>query len=504
MAKHTFSENEYYAGFKKIRNGFRKYKYTDLVACCFEYLHAPAKSKIDYLKRNPWLVLLFAKWILLDENYPNRGGKEPTKNDLMKLLQSSLDLTSMLRMPTEYDHYTLFFRNIAYQQFPYQFDFGYRHLSRQTILFSELPDNHLIKIKFFELTGVSIQDFLDLSWILLVRFITSTETILPNGWFDSLSGEYSPDTIEKYLDSISIRLDKARELIKEESKSTQRKSSEHYELTPFVNFPLIRTPDGYLVTETHILYRRIEYYIYDRLRQWDAEKFMAKFGDMFERYAEDSIKYAQLTYITESQLRSALGETGNQIDFIVHEDHSNVFIDTKGVEMSFRGKVTHSTSFLKDQTKQSIVKAITQSHDVIRKLQEKPGSGIPTQQKNYLLVITYKEFYLGSGRSYYEIVAKDKMEEIYGEYKDYPVIPPENMYFITIDEFDFACAMLKTGRITLSEMIEIAKVADENPESRRFDFIQHLHNIPVELEPPSYLIAKKEQIMGKLARLLRP
>jgi len=420
----------------------------------------------------------------------------------MAMLQSVHDLADKLRLPNEYDHHTLFFRNIAYQQFPYQIDFGYRHLSRQSILFSDLPENHLIKEQFKELTGVGVEDFLDLSWIAVVWFISGDETLLPNNWFDSFKGEYSMETIESYIKAISIHIGDARKFLKE-SDDGRRRASEHYEFTPFINFPLLQGPNGYLVTQTNILYRCIEHYIYDRLRQWDAARFMDKFGDMFERYAENAIQYTGLAYHSEKDIRGALGEDGNQIDFIIHEDTSNVFIDTKGVEMNYQGRVTHSASFLKDKTGPSVLKAIKQAHDVIKKLHDAAECGIQAQASNYLLVVTFKEFYLGSGRNYYEIVAKEKMDEIYANYAGYPVIPPENMYFITIDDLDFVCEMLKTGEVSLSGIIDIAKAADKKPESRKFDFKQHLHGMPVDIETPSYLVEKKEQIFDKLERLLR-
>ncbi len=499
-----FSEDCYYKDFKIIRNRFRKFCYPELVERCFEYLHAPAPSKIEFLERRPWLILLFVKWLLLDDNYPNKGGKTATDDDLEALLQSVYELADKLRMPDEYDHSTLLLRGIAYQQFPYQFDFGYKHLSRQAILFSELPDNHLIKTQFKKLTGVGVKDFLELSWVLISRFISGSETHLPNGWFDSLKPEYGADTIDNYLKAISIEINEGRKLLCS-ADDGRRRSIEHYEPTPFASFPMLRVPGGYLITEVHILFRCIEHYVYDRLRQWDAEKFMAKFGGMFERYAEKALDYAGLSYSTEAQTKDALGDQGNQIDFIVHENGSNVFIDTKGVEMAYQGHVTHLTSFLKDKTKKSILKAIKQAHDVVRKLEENSGCRITKHDVNYLLVVTYKEFYLGSGRSYYEIVARDAMDEIYQKYDGLPVIPPENIYFITIDELDYACTMIKNDAISLSGIIDTAKYADAKSEIRKFNFTQHLQTVAgYNYMPPQYLKTEEDKILEKLKGLLRP
>ena len=497
-----FSEDEYYAEFKKVRNRFRKFQYHELIKGCFRYLHAPPQSTQEYLERYPWRVLLFVKWLLIDDCYPNHGKKFASEDDLDELLQRSYNLVDATRMPNEYDHLTLFFRSVAYQQLPYQFDFGYGHLVRQSILFAGLDDNHLIKTKFKELTDVSVQDFLELSWILIFRFIKNAETTRRStNWLGNLKGEYSPEVVKKYLNTVSVPIAEARRLLKK-ADDKKRKSIECYEFTSFVKFPLLQINNEYRVVEKHVLYRCIEHFIYDRLRQWDAARFMEKFGGMFERYAEHAIKKAGLKFSTEAEIRKELGEKGKQIDFIVHEADANILIDAKGVEMSYQGRVTHSASFLKDRTKSSILNAIRQAHDVIQKLDQTPECRIPSQKRNYLFVVTYKEFHLGNGRSYYEISAQEKMDEIYREYNSCPVISPENMYFITIDELDYVCAMFKKGGISISEMIDIAKEADKSPKTRKFSFIQHLRSMPETLEMPHYLVKEKERMLAKLKKIL--
>ena len=493
-----FSEDEYYAEFKNVRNRFRKFQYHELIKGCFRCLHAPTQSTPELLQRYPWLVLLFVKWLLIDDDYPSRSGKVASENDLEELLQRSYNLIDETRMPNEYDHPTLFFRSLAYQQLPYQFDFGYRHLARQSILFAGLDDNHLIKTKFKEVTDVSVQDFLELSWILIFRFIKNAETTrLSTRSFGNLKGEYSPEVVKKYLNTVSVPIAEARRLLKK-ADDKKRKSIEHYEFTPFVNFPLLQINSEYLVTEKHVLYRSMEHFIYDRLRQWDAEKFMRKFGALFERYVKHSIEESGVKFSTEAQIRKELGEQGNQIDFIIHENEANVFIEAKGVEMNYPGRVTHSVSFLKDKTSPSVFKAIRQAHDIIHKLEQTPQCRIPSKKNNYLFVVTYKAFNLHNGRSYYDILAQEKMDEIYREYNSCPVISPENMYFITIDELDYVCAMVRKGGISISKMIDIAKEADKKPETRKFEFIQHLLNMSKTLETPHYLVKEKERMLAKL------
>lgn len=272
-----FSEAEYYAAFKKVRNKFRKYRYYGLISEALKYINAPAKDKIESLKRHPWMVIQFVKWVLLDDNYPNTRGKIAGKDEVHSILQLMYEMTDKLRMPNEYDHYSLFLRNIAFQQFLYQIDFYYAHLSRQSILFSGLDKNHYINKEFVKNTGLEVQDFLDLSLITLIRFMDTNEAFLPENWFSTVSTKYPPSIVNSFLATISKDIVDIRQaLIKEDN--GKRLAVENYELTPFIEFPLIKVPGKYILTHRNILFRRLEYFVYDVMRNIDAAKFMDKFG----------------------------------------------------------------------------------------------------------------------------------------------------------------------------------------------------------------------------------
>lgn len=493
-----FSEEKYYSGYKKIRNKIRIYNSYDLIGEALTYINAPYKSKYDYLRRNTWLVLLFVKWVLLDWKYPNINGKKASAKDVHSLLNAAYrQYSETQRLPTEYEHHSLFIRNIAFQQFPYQKDFSYVHISRQALLFTKLNDNHYIKETFRKNTGLEIQEYLDLSLTTLSRFIESEHIFLPTNWLSTLSKKYSNKTIRIFLSLISSDLHVIREnFIKTDN--SKRLASENYELSPFIEYPLISLPGKLLLTHKTMLFRHFEHYIYDTLKKNDSEKFMNKFGELFERYIEKSLKYSKLNYLTEKQIQNALGKTGNQIDFIIQEDSANIFIDAKAVEMNSLGKTTHSSKILRDKTKTSIFKAIKQSHDVIRKIEEIKNPKITKKQNNYLLVITFKDLHLGNGSTYYEVIAKNKMDKIYSHYKNTTCIPPENMYFITIDDFDLLSEILKNKEFSLSQIIEKAKENDANLNTKKFDFSMHLNSLEISLKPPKFIEQEIEIILKRI------
>lgn len=336
----TFSESNYYSAYKRIRNKFRKYNSLSIIVGCLNYLYQPTKNNIEKIQKHPWLVLLLVKWILLDDQFNIHNKKTITNNKLYEILQAVLDLAELTRLPTDFEHHTLFFRSMAYQQLFYQHQFSISNFARQKILFGDLQENNLIQRKFRELTGLEISRFLELSLITSARFISQNNSTIPANWYDNVLNEYSPDEIQNFLDSISSPLLSIRESLLRKN-NRRRTAQEFFEQTPFIEFPLINNGDNFVCFYPNVLFRCLEHYVYDKLRLWNSQSFMNKFGPMFEKYVEESINYTGLPYINETELKQCLHNKGNLIDFIVVDKESNIFIDAKAVEMSYRGKVAH-------------------------------------------------------------------------------------------------------------------------------------------------------------------
>jgi hypothetical protein len=70
------------------------------------------------------------------------------------------------------------------------------------------------------------------------------------------------------------------------------------------------------------------------------------------------------------------------------------------------------------------------------------------------------------------------MQQIRSQYVADDKIPDENIYFLTIGEFEVLMAMVALGRIGLAEALERAKVADSSPHTQKFFFDQHIGSWP--------------------------
>lgn len=483
-----FDEGKYFDAYKRIRNKFRNYDSLHLINGCIQYLHKPSATKLEQLQKHPWLVLLLIKWILLDEQSFRPGKKLPTSSELIKILQSVQDLGSVIRLPTQFDHYRLFFRSIAFQQFLYQRNFSLNHLTRQIALFSNLPDNHLIKVQFKSITGIDVNRFLELSLALLTRFFDQKHHSVSADWFSSISKEYPPEEVHCFLFSLSKSLEEIRHTLTTRD-NKRRPASEYYEQTPFIEFPLIQSNSEFVCVDLNILCRCLEHFVYDKLRAWNSEKFMSKFGRMFEAYIERAIQHTGLPYCNEKEIQKILGSPGNLIDFIVSDTDANVFIDAKAVEMSYLGKVSHLADVVRGKTENSILKAIAQAHSVLARMHDMKVNNdcLKNRNSNYLIVVTYKELYVGNGRSFYEAIGKNKIDEIYAQHSGKPAIPLENMYFFSVEEFDIFAEAIHNKQIGLVEGIEKAKADDTTPVTMKFEFSQHISSWGLRIKEPEYL-----------------
>ncbi|SFI32797.1 hypothetical protein SAMN04515618_11793 [Collimonas sp. OK307] len=481
-----FSEDRFFDAYKTIRNNFRKYDTTAFIKGCFNYLHLPAKNAMEQLQKHPWLVFLLIKWVISDEQSFESGKAIPSNSDIRNAIQRMLDLGGKARLPSEFEHLTLFLRSLAYQQFIYQEEFRFSHLARQFILFVALPPDHFIKTEFRNLTGLSVETFLELSLMLFMRFSGEDVHAIDQNFFSPLIKKYSIPEINIFLRIFSKRFSDIKDQVNARNQGKVL-GEEYYEQTPFLAFPLIEDGIRFICSERHVLLRCIEHFIYDRMRVWDAQKFMNEFGYIFERSVETAIQHTKLSYTTEAELRATFGDDKKLVDFVITDGNSSVFVDAKAVEMAYQGKVAHLCEVVEDKA-QSIFKAIEQANEVMTTLSNStnPHFAVRNKNSNYLIVVTYKDLYLGNGATLYEGVAKASLDAIRAKYVN-GGIPLENMYFLNVDEFEMFAEAVANGRIGLVEGLEKAKANDLNPQTRKFGFSLHLASWNIPIGIPTYL-----------------
>lgn len=423
---------------------------------------------------------------------------------LGKLMNSMRDLNELARLPRQYDHWLLYFRNLAFQQLWLQETGEKAGYFRQKFFFSDLPDNHQFKCEFKQRAGIEIDHFIQLSFALIGKFI-GRERKITESWFDSLQASYPPGTVKKFLSHISGDINEVQTHLRQDAEAKRDISCEIYEQSPLIRYPLLKINDKYYAYSFKLLIYSLKSFIYNILKTENPNAFMDKFGKIFEEYIALGVDHMGLPYRCECTLQKTLSE-GKVVDFLIVDDDCNILIDAKGVEMNQRGMIGHRPEVILDKTETSVVKGVLQGTEVADKLRSiSPIDGLQTGRENFLLVVTYKDFYIGNGETFYETIGKEKIDMLRSGY-DASQLPNENMYFISVDDFDYLVRLVHDGQCGLAEGIKRIREADQdpNPENRTFLFRYSLntHFGNGYMQMPEYLENELENVTSTLHEML--
>ncbi|ROP11029.1 GapS1 family protein [Vibrio crassostreae] len=480
---------------KKVKSLIRGHDAVDLLEALYKYMNAENDNDMARLGRYPWLIMFIVKWNLLENRVHPELANPLTNRTFNKILTTAYDLGGLVKMPGENSHYRNFMRNIAYQQFIYQKQLSSTTVASNHLLFSALPDNHRIRTRFQELTGVEINDFNKCCLVIYAAFLKSKSVSISD--FEIIFEKVGRDNLEKTLNTLSIDLHRVKSQVQDNDYSNGT-YSEWYEQTPFLRFPLVKYDNKYTCLNHYVLLRSIEGYVYDLLKNDNPQSFMGGFGKVFEAYLYRGLNFSSCEYIDENVLKGQVPEGVNVIDFIVTNDNSNIFIDAKAVELPYLGKVSDNPKVILGKVKTSALKAIKQANVLNDYLLKNGLDSVEFKSDNYLLVVTYKELYLGNGADFYESVAKAAVDEITRDLDSTAVIPLENMYFITLEEFDLLCSVVNCTDLTLEQVLAHAKKNDSESITMKFDFTQHINSLGVKVSRPDYLDEAVRQLTDLL------
>lgn len=181
------------------------------------------------------------------------------------------------------------------------------------------------------------------------------------------------------------------------------------------------------------------------------------------------------------------------------DGNNRIFIDAKGVEMSYLGKVEMDPRIITDKTRDSIVKGIEQGLETAKRLEKLGEIGEMEVGKgsNYLIIVTFKDMYVGNGVDFYEYIAKDTLNKIVGQSDNMASIPFEHMYFMSIDDFDLLTSGIASEGFNLTEIFDHAVKCDALWKTKKLTFGQHIDDKYPKKQAPVWLVTEAKQILER-------
>ena len=406
-------------------------------------------ARIEY-----WHLLLLFKWVIQYGSYSETIEKPPVSEvelaDLLNDMKSLPDKIFVLRK--DVDRF-LYFRSLCYQQFWVQrFEQVAFGLARQYELFANLEEHHMLQRTFHKEFGVSLDDFIELSLALFSIMQDRPRTLTADS-FAAVHHAYGLETIEKYLQSVSIRFQDIpgwlESLQKEKGGNYRDFRDEINEQSPFLRYPLLEAPGSFICVSPRLLQVSMSSSVFDMMREIDRSAFMGRFGNVFEKYVEKSLRASSCQFLTEQTLISQIGggEGSKAVDFMMVDQGNNILIETKGVAMPWKGMVAWQPGTVVSASKSSLVKGIEQAFDVASRLAnlKSIGSTVLGTQDTFLLIVTFKDMFVGNGETFRNYIASDEIDRIIRDTGNNEWIPMSNIFFISVDELDMMLGSIASG-----------------------------------------------------------
>jgi hypothetical protein len=469
-----------YDQFKRIRNQIRKLDTLSLVSAATTKLHEIEISPIEKWEGFlPWRLLLIIKWGFEygGENYPLRNVDENILAKLMNLLDEfeGTETNPFL------GHQSIvglqkFLRTLAFQQFWLQYKLGTWVIARQKVLFCDLPSEHPIHITFEQsMNGLRMIDFLELGWLLWSWVVRESKNIefQPEILFQNIA--YPTEDILSFCNAISLSPDEVKKFLHKRKQAIENPYFQLSETSPFIRYPVLRLGSKYLVYSQQLLKETLSNILYDVMKTEGGSELTEKFGFILEKYTERGIASISPDYLSEKELSRAFPDE-KVVDFLMPFSDLTLFIEVKAIDMKPIVKVYPEDKSLRRELKDSIIKGTIQGFSLAKSISHDSDSfDIQSRSNIFLMIVTYRNLYLGSGEVIWDEFLKDSVNPtLIAKNISIDLIPPEQIIILSVDEFDQFISVLWQCSVTVSDIFSEMLEANKDLETRKWMFSQHL------------------------------
>ncbi|HAR41269.1 MAG TPA: hypothetical protein DCS07_01335 [Bdellovibrionales bacterium] len=447
---------------------------------CFEFRSKSISEWQNYL---PWELLLLTRWayVFCESSYPH--SKVATEYDLNRLINKVKVLSEQQgpNLIKSSNALAKFMRTLAFQQFWHQETDLAGHLGRQVHLFSRLTDRNgrTVESVFQNKTGLTCLDFLTLALTAWMRFLPNHSLqFIDYSWFQPIDSLCSKEKVEAFFNLLSA----SRLEIKTYLRSLKEQPLEYQllEASPLRRYPFLRIDNKHFVYSPFLIQDLASYFVYDFLKIGNLESgVLGSFGDVFEKYIQLGLDHSNAVFIPEGGLRQLLGRQHRVVDYVVPGEEGTLFIEAKGIEMRFLARLDPSDEVMRDSLEDSIIKGVVQGMIVANRVIKNPPERLRNlRQPFFLLLVTYKELYLGSGsEAWSEFLEEAVLPHLRNSSITEPPIKPDHIFFISVKDYDRLIQAVGHDINRAFAILKAIIILSKEPVSRKLVFGMYLDEL---------------------------
>jgi hypothetical protein len=488
---------DYIPGFeqyKPLRNKFRKFEKNSLLKQLLLPLdHISSLSPHEWKGHTPWELLLFLKWLIADwENMKsNHEANLSQFNSLVNDVKNFVEDSDTILRGNHPQRGTKFLRKMAFQQFWLQEKTGSREIGMSIDLFSKLRNKFDVDSFLLNKIGLTSQEFIDLgvvTWSFAHKLGVHNQ-ILNIDYFKPLK-TFSEQKIKNFLDFLSIDLLEGPNFCKEHTRKDYTRQA--YEQSPFKIKPLLKINQNYKVICPTLIDELLKNGLYDTCKILGGEEFTQNFGKVFEDFLRKSLDHYKIKYFHETWLKKNT-DFAKYIDFLIPCENGNILLESKGIEAGPQVRENPTDLILASSLKDSIVKGINQAGYV----NDKILNGFKNlKPNNFILVVTYKNLYLGDGVEVWEEFLKGKLIEKYGT--NINNLDPKKIFFLSVDDFNKFLYCFNGNSNQMINKLEEILILKEKPTEKKFIFSQYLEAELSTKGDPHFLDKNFKELFNRL------
>jgi hypothetical protein len=472
------ADKDYAISIKKIRNQMRCFSYLSVLDALLAYLNAPLLAdKTEELRRLPWVAERLMLLLLRDEPQMYKATKA-TEFDIQAFINSAWNAADTgYGTDQKIKQLGLFVRQHMLPQMPYQRQLDTHAFALQLYLVQQLADNSKLKIFLDERAGMAIGEYYEMA------FIYWAHTLGHKPWFNAryvevLAPAFAIKKQEIFLKSLTTPLNDLQLLCRKRSIVID----EWFQPTYFYKTPCIAHQDAIVPIGRPTLRRYFESLAIDWIEESERTDLRQSYDQLIERYVAESLKRAQLNFLTEAELKK-VQPTQQTSDFAIEEGETIVLLEVKNKWLSNSIPASRNPYELKSKLKQTIVKGKTQLEDT-----EKALSNLPyyKNKKFFRVIVTTNDLWISNAEILLEEADADRFT-----------------WLVSLQDLDMLCEILSCKTKSLQSIFNEYEQGQKNPMISTYSFGKFLDGLNEKTNKlPKHLLKLADALVDKIGSKL--